>query len=199
MLQSKQRLLELNSKLADALTSKGVTASADETTTSLVDKVSDISSGGDDSVLVSLIERSVESFVIPDGVTSIGSFAFSGCKSLTNITIPDGVTSIGNNAFSYCERLAIITMPNSVTSIGTAAFAGCYMLEFVELGQGFNANNLNLSASTLYTRETILQWLNALADRTGQTAYKLIIGEPNIKKLTEEDIAIATAKNWTLA
>ena len=32
-------------------------------------------------------------------VTSIGSFAFYGCSSLTAITIPDGVTSIGGGAF----------------------------------------------------------------------------------------------------
>lgn len=42
MLQSKQRLLELNAKLAETLTSKGVTATADETTTALVNKITDI-------------------------------------------------------------------------------------------------------------------------------------------------------------
>lgn len=39
MLQSKQRLLELNAKLAEILTSKDVTATADETTTALINKV----------------------------------------------------------------------------------------------------------------------------------------------------------------
>ena len=63
----------------------------------------------------------------------------------------------------------------------------------------FNCKNVNLSMSSKYTRETILQWLNALADRTGQTAYKLTIGATNLAKLTEEDILIATNKNWTLA
>lgn len=42
MLQSKQRLLELNAKLAETLTSKGVTATADETTTALINKVGEI-------------------------------------------------------------------------------------------------------------------------------------------------------------
>ena len=37
--------------------------------------------------------------VIPEGVTSIGDCAFSGCSSLTSVVIPDGVTSIGNDAF----------------------------------------------------------------------------------------------------
>lgn len=38
------------------------------------------------------------SVTIGNGVTSISSYAFSGCEGLTNITIPDSVTSIGSGA-----------------------------------------------------------------------------------------------------
>ena len=48
--------------------------------------------------------------VIPDGVTSIGEKAFSGCYSLTSITIPDSVTSIGDEAFKYCDSLTSINV-----------------------------------------------------------------------------------------
>ena len=63
--------------------------------------------------------------VIPDGVTSIGSYAFYNCSGLTSITIPDSVTSIGNYAFEGCSGLTSITIPDSVTSIGRYAFYGC--------------------------------------------------------------------------
>ncbi len=63
--------------------------------------------------------------VIPNSVTSIGSWAFSGCSGLTRITIPNSVTSIGSRAFSGCSGLTSITIPNSVTSIGISAFGGC--------------------------------------------------------------------------
>ena len=43
---------------------------------------------------------SVKKVVIEDGVTSIGTFAFSDCTGLTSIEIPEGVTSIGGSAFS---------------------------------------------------------------------------------------------------
>ena len=43
--------------------------------------------------------------IIPGNVTSIGSYAFSGCSGLTFITIPNSVTSIGSYAFAYCSGL----------------------------------------------------------------------------------------------
>ena len=43
---------------------------------------------------------SLQTVVIPNGVISIGWFAFQGCPALTSITIPSSVTSIGYSAFS---------------------------------------------------------------------------------------------------
>ena len=42
---------------------------------------------------------------IPNSVTSIEGYAFSGCTGLTSVTIPDSVTSIGYSAFSSCVSL----------------------------------------------------------------------------------------------
>ena len=70
------------------------------------------------------------SFTIPDGVTSIGDFAFSNCSRLTSIEIPDSVTSIGDWAFNNCSRLTSIEIPDSVTSIGSYAFSGCDSLTY---------------------------------------------------------------------
>ena len=67
-------------------------------------------------------------FVIPSGVTAIGTSSFQGCISLTSVTIPDSVTSIGNQAFSGCTALTSMTIPDSVISIGERAFSGCTAL-----------------------------------------------------------------------
>lgn len=63
--------------------------------------------------------------IIPDSVTSIGSYAFADCTGLTSITIPDSVTSIGEWAFYGCTGLTSVTIPDSVTSIGERAFYEC--------------------------------------------------------------------------
>ena len=65
-------------------------------------------------------------------VTSIGSWAFGDCKSLTSVTIPDSVTEIGYSAFSGCSSLTSITIPDSVTSIGDYAFNGCAVLQVLK-------------------------------------------------------------------
>ena len=66
-------------------------------------------------------------------VTSIGSYAFYDCSSLTSITIPNSVASISGWAFGYCSSLTSITIPSSVTSIGERAFYGCSSLASITI------------------------------------------------------------------
>ncbi len=78
----------------------------------------------------------VKDLVIPDGITSIGSFAFYGCSGLNSVTIPNSVTSIGGWAFNGCSGLTSVTIPDGVTSIGSFAFYGCSGLTSVTIPNG---------------------------------------------------------------
>lgn len=71
--------------------------------------------------------------IIPNSVTSIGSYAFKECISLTSIEIPNSVTSIKRNAFDNCTSLVSITIPNSVTSIEYDCFWNCNALTSIKL------------------------------------------------------------------
>ena len=82
----------------------------------------------DKSIIISFRNQSVESYVIPSSVTSIGNSAFSCCSSLSKVVIPTSVTSIGHNVFQGCSSLSEIVIPDSVTSIGNSAFSGCSSL-----------------------------------------------------------------------
>lgn len=222
-MQSKIRLLQLNAQLAHTLNESGVFADGSETTTSLVNKVSQIEQNGNIvNIFKSIIERTTKDVIIPDGITKIGTYAFYNYLNLITLSISDSVVEIGDWAFRICSNLESVKLSNNLKSIGVRAFAscsnlkdisipatcktignlafeGCTSLTDVTLGVGFNANGLNLSYSNLYSLETLSNMLTALADRTGQTAYTLILGNINLDKLTDEQKSIATNKNWILA
>ena len=91
--------------------------------------------------------------VFPDGVTSIGDFAFQNCESLTAVKIADSVTSIGNFAFWGCGALASVYIPDGVTSIGDGAFQTCDALAAIDIPEsvmhlGRCAFNINTRTST---------------------------------------------------
>ena len=69
------------------------------------------------------------SIVIPQKVTSIGSFAFEGCTSLSQVTLQEGLTTIAKCAFMKCNKLQEITLPESLTTIGSNAFSRCNLRE----------------------------------------------------------------------
>ena len=75
----------------------------------------------------------VTDLVIPDGVTSIGRYAFDNCTALTSITISDGVTRVGSQAFRSCGNLTSVTIPPSVTTIESYAFIWCFNLNAVHI------------------------------------------------------------------
>ncbi len=136
----------------------------------------------------------VTELVIPDGVTYIGSYAFSGCSSLTSVVIPDSVTSIGGGAFERCSSLTTIEIPDSVTSIGADAFSGCSSLTSIKIPDSVtsigertfsncesltniivNENNANYQSidGNLYTKDgaTLIQYA------IGKTETEFIISD----------------------
>ena len=68
---------------------------------------------------------SLETVIIPDGITSIADYAFQVCTGLTDLTLPDTLTSIGRYAFNGCSSLKTLTLPDSLTQIGENVFSNC--------------------------------------------------------------------------
>jgi len=84
--------------------------------------------------------------VIPEGVTSIGTYAFYNAQSLVNVTLPSTLTSIDNYAFERTTSLSCISIPASVTSIGIAAFYNTRSLASIIFENGSQLTTIGKSA-----------------------------------------------------
>ena len=122
---------------------------------------------------------------------------FRECENL--ITIPV------LNAEKVTDIDGVLSFTNSLTNLGG----------FINLGMAYdtskdaNYGDYTLQLGKLYgesysknlTHESLMNVINNLYDikTKGCNAQKLILGTTNLKKLTSEEIAIATEKGWTVS
>ncbi len=76
-----------------------------------------------------------EEFELPSMLTTIDEYAFYGCKLPENFMLPSTLTTIGNFAFSK-SSLTQITIPESVTTISKYAFESCNSLTHIYMEDG---------------------------------------------------------------
>lgn len=69
-------------------------------------------------------EDTITKIIIPEGVTTIESYAFAGLTALKEVVMPSTLTRIGTYAFYNCDKLTQINLEN-VKFINEKAFAGC--------------------------------------------------------------------------
>lgn len=77
-------------------------------------------------------------------------------------------------------------------------------LKYITVSEGAFGNNedaytLNLSAAFYLTRQSVLNLINGLADRTNKNANVLKLSTRSKSLVTDEEKAILTAKNWTIS
>ena len=143
------------------------------------------------------------------------NYMFYSCKSLMTIPQLDTskVTNM-NSMFNSCSSL--ITIPQLDTSKVTnieRMFFSCYSLTnlggFTNLGQAYSTTQsanygdytLNLSLSKKLTHDSLMNVINNLYDiaAKGVKTQQLALGSTNLKKLTAEEIAIATTKGFSVS
>ena len=67
--------------------------------------------------------HSITDLVIPEGITKIGSHAFSYNTKLTSVTLPSTIVEIGGMAFGGCSELTTVNIPETLTSVNWPANA----------------------------------------------------------------------------
>ena len=73
----------------------------------------------------------ITSIIIPESVTSLGTYLFDGCLNLSEVTLPSMLTAIPNYIFRDCTALKSITIPATVRTIGASAFENTGLTEVV--------------------------------------------------------------------
>lgn len=123
---------------------------------------------------------------------------FFGCKNLIELNL-NNTSNVTNflMSFAYCENLKRINGIDFSSATGDCNFTACYNLEKIQLTGKISFNRLVLSDSTKLTHETLLSILYALENT--ENPKKLTLGKINLEKLTDNEKAIATEKNWTLS
>ena len=164
----------------------------------------------------------ITDIVLPDGLLSIGAYAFMKCTSLRNIKIPsDSVTTIGEHAFSGCASLEWFEIPDSVTSIDESILEGCNNIRVLKLGKGLRLENiadytegksldggkhingnpflgLDKSRSMLEKYEVASDHPQFAVDERGVLYYKLNVGEDAIPVAVIDAPAMANLTGYEL-
>ncbi len=162
----------------------------------------------------------VESIILPDTITKVGSGAFQlcsalksvefnstiqfsngtqqfgdgvfySCESLTNVKLPMGLNMIPSNTFYGCTSLRSIEIPEGVTFIASGAFRGCTALESVSLPNSL----LSIGSSAFYGCSSLTEIVipNSVTD-IGQSAFQYCSA---LKKITVPFVGYtATSNNY---
>ena len=151
-----------------------------------------------------------------NNVTDMNSM-FRECSSLQSLDVSNfdtnNVTNMGY-MFYYCSSLQSLDVSGWNTSKVmnmSSMFNSCKKLTTLIGGRtidevlsdnisALNGLKINISLNdTILDRASLRALINGLADLTGSTSQTLTLGVTLKAKLTEEDIAIATSKNWTIS
>ena len=113
----------------------------------------------------------IKNVIIEDGVTTIGAYAFVGCKGVESVIISDSVESIDAFAFSGCSSLESVTIGKGVSEIGCEAFKGCRNIKKVyisdvsswckiDFSEDFDFNSATVSSNPLSVSRGAQFYLN---------------------------------------
>ena len=132
-------------------------------------------------------------------------FMFKSCENLRESRQYAYLNA--KQAFFDCSNLKTVPLMKLTNITGGqvqpggpdyGTFWGCENLENLGGFPGLDFD-LFLDMSPLLTHESLMNVINNLAMNPGPYRKRLVLGETNLSKLSENDIVIATDKGWTLS
>lgn len=92
----------------------------------------------ENGIITEVLDKTIESAVVPDGVEIIHPYVFENCRQLKSVTIPNSVTHLGYGAFYNCTELTNVTLPDGLTIIGDDTFCNCQKLPDITISRKRN-------------------------------------------------------------
>lgn len=137
--------------------------------------------------------KKLETVVLGDGITEIGSFDFTNLTELSSVTFGENITKINSGAFSGCTGLTEIVLPKKLQILHSGTFADCSNLTKVTIYGNVatvvrNSFRRCTSLTDVYFDGTKEQWLAAAQTNWdyGTGEYTVHFNDGTTMKKSEE-------------
>lgn len=108
----------------------------------------------------SIINKTIPTITLPDGLTKIRKYIFKDCTLLTTITFLETIEEIGELAF-FNTGLTTVNLPGKLKTLETKVFGNCSSLTSITLNSGLSEIKdyafLNCTGLTTLTIPTTVQ------------------------------------------
>ncbi len=132
----------VSAKIGNSVTEIGSSAFSECASLSTVEIGKAVTTIGDEA----FINTALKNLILPNSLTRIGDYTFSGCEKLEEVTLSNRLNHLGLRAFGNCNSLTEILIPKSLSSVrGTEStfysyaggpFINCSNLSKVEFEEG---------------------------------------------------------------
>lgn len=116
--------------IRNAIEGKGGNVEDNDTFRSYANKITNLVAP-EVNTIKGLIQGDCANLVIPEGTTTIRSYAFYRYANPITITMPNSVTTLENFCFMSCSGLTAITLSNQIQNIPSQAFNGTNLTSIV--------------------------------------------------------------------
>ena len=122
-------------------------------------------------------EDTITTVIIPEGVETIGEYAFANMSKLTTVVLPSTLVKIDQGAFYGCTNLTTVTGIENVKFINQYAFADC------DLSGDLNLDNCIAVANNAFSGNANLKTVT-LSEKTQSVGQYAFQGCSDLKEVT---------------
>ncbi len=129
-----------------------------------LEETADIVDLSENEVIKSLLEHTVTSFVVPDGVTKIAPNLFNHFYNLKEIELPNGIKELSSGSFDTCSNLTRVKLPDDLEKLGERCFSNCTSLTSITLPNTLKEISMYCFQQTKLTELTVPASVETIGD-----------------------------------